>query len=151
MRSLAWSLILLSWTVAWTPYSTAQPTPIKPPSPARQRLAKGEAAPFDGTILNDAALATLVTTMEARLGLLQLEVDRLKQDLALEQRKAEAVCKARVEGEQKRYAACAADADRLRAAVEKAASPPWYMSPYLHFIMGSVVSGGVCAAATRIK
>jgi len=118
---------------------------------ASQRLSKGAAAPFAGTLLSDAALAKIITDAETKAKTSALEVERLKKELDLERRKSDAVCQAKLEGEQRRYAACAKDADKTRELLERASNPPWYKSPYLHFIMGSVVSGGVCAAATRIK
>jgi len=154
MLSKPWLLTLLSLTTASLPcwaQPAPPPTPTQPSLVASQRLVKGSAAPFSGTLLSDAALAKIITDAEARVKAAALEADRLKKELDIAERKADAVCLARLDGERLRYAACSKDADRTRELLDKASNPPWYKNPYLHFIMGSVVSGGVCAAATRIK
>lgn len=139
---------MLAWTHSW-----AQPAPTQP-SPAevkRARLQKGDAAPFAGTLLSDAAVAKLISDADAKLKQAQLEAERLRRDLELERRSAAVVWQAKLDTEKLKYTACSKDADRTRELLDKASNPPWYKSPYLHFLLGSVVSGGVCAAATRIK
>ena len=149
-----WLLILLSLIVVLLPsFAAAQPKTL--PTPASQlkseRVEKGKPAPFAGTLLNDAALAKLIADADAKLKLAKLEVEQLQRRLKLEQDTASAICSAQLAGEKQKYTACSKDADRVRDLLSKASNQPWYMSPYLHFIMGNVVAGGVCVAATRIK
>lgn len=112
---------------------------------------KGAAAPFDGVLLSDPALAKLLSDADAKLKVALLEVEKLRRDLDLEKRTAATVCKVQLDGERLKYAACSKDADRVRGLLDKATETPWFKNPYLHFLLGSAISGGVCAAATRIK
>lgn len=136
-------------TGAWIPSSVSAQSQ---PDIRRARITKSTPAPFDGVLLTDAALAKLITDAEARLAAAQLETEKLRRDLELERRTSEAVWQARLDAEKMKLAACSKSADRTLELLDKATSPaPWYRSPYLHFILGSAISGGVCAAATRIK
>jgi hypothetical protein len=103
-------------------------------------------------LLSDAALAKLISDADARVAAAQLEAEKLRRDLELEKRTAEAIWQARFDAEKTKLTACSKSADRTLELLDKATVPaPWYKSPYLHFILGSAISGGVCAAATRIK
>ena len=151
MHLKTWLLILLNLTAA-SPTLWAQQlqTPIK-----ATRVTKGAAAPFDGTLLTNEAVAKLLTDKEVAAKLLQLEIDKLKRELVLERQNAELTCKVQVEGERLKYQACNAEAQAVRGQLGQVINPPWYKSPYLHFLvgglLGSGITGGICVAAIRIK
>lgn len=138
-------MILLLLTASSTSYSA--------PEPQRARLAKGARAPFAGVLLTDQALAKVITKLEGTVKALSLRLEKQKREAQAKAAAAKKVCDAQLEGVRAKDKA-AADGFKVErklytSALDKAQAPsPWYKSPYLHFILGSVVSGGVCAAAT---
>lgn len=136
--------------------AAAQPTTTQPNQVERKRLKKGDRAPFAGNLLTDAALAKLITDYESRIKRLKLELEKTKRETAARATTAAAVCKAKLDGADAKLAAFKGGCDRERAVYERAlkkcsTSAPWYKQPYLHFLVGSVVGGGLCAAATRVR
>lgn len=143
---------MLGWISFSASADPPTPAPDRPAvAPARTRLLKNEQAPFAGTLLSDAAMAAILTNADRGIKLLTLELARAGKELEVEKRKNEAICAVKVQGEKDRYQACVKDAERLRSSLEQSTNPPWYKSPYIHFIFGSAISAGVCAAASRIQ
>jgi hypothetical protein len=118
-------------------------------------LKKGQAAPFPGNLLTDAALAKLVTDAQAREARMQVAITRCGKERAAERGVAKAVCRARVAEWQAKEAACR-DAAQARSkiftsALQKCgAQPPWYQRPMFSFILGTVISGGICSTAAAL-
>jgi len=124
----------------------------EPTEPQRARLAKGDKAPFAGVLLTDQALAKVIAGLEGQVAALKLQLERQKREQAAQLEAAKKTCDAQLVGERAK-AAAAADGFKTErklytSALDKAQASKWYKSPYLHFILGSVVSGGICAAAT---
>lgn len=120
------------------------------PTPDRARLAKGDKAPFAGVLITDSALAKIIAGYEAKVGELRLQLEKEKRDRRDEAAAAKAICDATVAGEAAKGKAANAGfiAERklYESALTKANESAWYKSPYLNFLLGAVVSGGVCAA-----
>lgn len=157
MSSRTWSkiprLLTLSLIVCWTSplLSQSRPVPIQ-----RAKVKKGDRAPFAGHLLTPAALAKIITDYEKQIADLKLELAREQRERKVESDSAKVTCKAQVEGKQAQLEAFKGGADRERAiwkqALEDRSRPdPWYRSPYLHFIIGSVVAGGICVGAGYAK
>ena len=127
---------------------TSQPTEVK-----RVRLSKGERAPFNGNLLSDVALAKLVTDFELKIKKLEAKLEKEKLEHEAELLSSETICQTRIEGEQAKKKALESGYDQERAIYEKAlkkcTDTPWYKSPYLHFLAGSIIAGGICVAAKR--
>ena len=123
-----------------------------PKPPQRGRLAKGEKAPFAGVLLTDQALAKVISKLEGQVAALKLQLERQQREAAAQLEAAKKTCDAQLVGERAKLAAAAEGFKTERklytSALDKAQASKWYKSPYLHFVIGSVVSGGICAAAT---
>jgi hypothetical protein len=137
-------------TLSWTSYSARADTPT------RARVEAGKRAPFSGVLLTDAALARIITDYEQQIKTLTLDLEKARREAKAQETLSKVVCAAKVEGEQAKQAACTRDLTRQKSLYEKALKqcskdPPWYKSPFLSFMIGNVVAGGVCVAATRIK
>lgn len=135
-----------------TASSTSYSEP-KPAEPQRARLAAGAKAPFAGTLLNDAALAKLITKLEGEVKALKLQLEKQRREAKAQLDSSKKTCDAQLGGERARAAAALEGFKTERklytTAIDKANAPnPWYKSPYLHFLLGSVVAGGICTAAT---
>lgn len=117
----------------------------------RQRLKPGDKAQFAGVLLSDAALAKLISDSKARLASAQATTEKCERERKVEKAAADAVCVAKVEAERTKLLAC--DQARSQQAkiydqqLKQCSSTPWFKSPLLNFVLGSVVSGGVCATA----
>lgn len=151
VSSIIWSVILLLSILSWTSYSAAQTPTIN-----RTRLAKGKPAPFAGVLLSDGALAKIISDNERKLKLLNLDLEKLKRQADSEAKTSKAVCDAKLEAASAKHGACLRDLDRRDKLLDKALQKcpqdlPWYKAPQLHFILGNIVAGGICAAATRIQ
>ena len=118
-------------------------------------MTRGQPAPFAGVLLTTAALAKVVTELEARAERARVDLEAERATAKVRERAAEAVAEARLEAERAKRAAVEADLARQKSTYEGAlskanASASWYQSPYLHFLLGNVVAGGLCAAANRL-
>lgn len=107
-------------------------------------------------LLSNAALAKLITDADKKLGLQQIETQRCQKERAVEKAAADSVCKAKVAEYKVREQACLDNKKQrtliFESALKKAnASPPWYKSPVLSFVLGAVVSGGACVAGAVMK
>lgn len=135
--------------VSSTSYSQTTRPPT--PAPSKARLAKGAKAPFAGVLLTDKALAKIITDHEKRVGALELQLEKEKRDRRDEAAAAAAICTAKVNGEAAKGKAAStgwiSERRLYEGALAKANQSPWYKSPYLNFLLGTVVSGGVCAGA----
>lgn len=105
--------------------------------------------------MSDAALAKLISDYEAKIKLADLATEKLRRDLAAEQKTNKAICDASVAKCEAVLQACETDRSRQRSIYEAALSkcstdPPWYKSPMFSFIMGSVVAGGVCGVSAGL-
>lgn len=130
--------------------------PYSAQSRERERLNKGQKASFGGVLLSDAALATIITEYEKKIGLLQIELEKATKEMTSELKTAEAVCKAKLDGEKAKQDSCKMDLLRQEKIFDKASKKltrksPWYKSPYMHFILGGLVTGGVCVGASRLN
>lgn len=155
--STAWSAILVLLIGSSTSFSGRAEETTTPPTPAHVSLKAGDKAPFAGKLLTNEALAKIVTDYENTIAKLKAAIEKEQRERAAEKLAAERVCEARLSGEKGKLAAQQAERERERAIYEnaikscKAESAPWFKSPYLHFVFGAAIGGGVCAAATRIK
>jgi hypothetical protein len=107
-------------------------------------------------LLTDAALSKIITGYEKRIATLALNLERAKREAAAFKKTSKVVCDARVAAEHAKTSACDRDLSRQKSIYEKALkrtnrATPWYKSPYLSFMIGNVVAGGICVAATRVK
>jgi hypothetical protein len=103
--------------------------------------------------LTDQALAKLITKLEGQVKALKLQLEKQRREAAAKLDSSKKTCDAQLEGERAKSKAAATgfvtERKLYTSALERAQAPdPWYKAPYLHFILGSVVSGGICAAAT---
>jgi len=120
------------------------------------KLEKGKPAPYSGILLTTAALAKVVTELERKAEVLRIELEAEKARAAAAEKAALKIHAAELEAEKAKRAALERDLDRQRSIYEKAlerasASPPWYKSRYLAFVVGAVVSGGVCAGVSAAR
>jgi hypothetical protein len=104
-------------------------------------------------LLTDQAIAKLITRLESKIADLKLQLERQRRGAEAMIAAETKVCETRLEAESAKTEAWAkgfaAERSLYDSALKKAQAPsPWYKAPYLHFIFGSVVSGGICAAAT---
>ncbi len=123
-----------------------------PPTPAEKaRLARGDKAPFAGVLLADKALAKIISDYEGKIGALKLQLEKVKRDHRDEAAAAAAICKVNADSEAAKIKAArsgwASERKLYESALARAQRSPWYKSPYLNFLLGTVVSGGVCAGA----
>lgn len=117
--------------------------------PQRARLAKNARAPFAGVLLTDQALAKVISKLEGKISALKLKLEKQKRQARAKLDSSKKICTAQLEGAAAKSKA-AVDGFKVErrlytSAIEKAGA--WHKSPYLHFILGNLVSGGVCAAA----
>lgn len=130
----------------------APSTTFSAPEIKRQRLAKGQQAPFAGNLLSDAALAKLITDAETKLKRSELLRERSERERRLGAATAEAVCNARLVEWKAKEEACREHTAKtnsvLRDAVKRCETP-WYRSPVFSFIAGQVIAGGICVGASK--
>lgn len=122
----------------------------------RVRLTKGEKAPFTGQLLSDAAVAKLLSDMQAKVRTLEAENAHLKATQKVKLESKDQACKAKLEAEASKKKICEdtrkAEKVVYTQAIErvgKQAERRWYESPYLHLVLGMGLGTGACVAATR--
>lgn len=117
-------------------------------------MKKGQSAPFAGNLLTDAALAKLIAELKAKAKQAVAQTQRCEKERTAEKTAADAVCKARVAEWQAKHKACESNSKTrsmiFTTALKKANTSPWYKSPVLSFVLGAVVSGGVCVAGATL-
>jgi len=116
------------------------------------KVATGEPAPFAGILLTPAALAKLITELEARAARLSVELEAVRREAAARTSAAARAADAALTAERGRRAAVEGDLLRRSALYEKAldrlsASDPWNKSGYLTMGLGLLIGGGICAGA----
>lgn len=121
----------------------------------RYRLKKGEKAPIAGVILSNEALARLISEYDKKIALLQLQLEKQKRKLDSELKTNEAICKTMLDGEIAKQDSCKRDLARQAELLDKSTKRltkkrSWYKSPYIHFLLGGVITGGVCLGASRV-
>lgn len=152
MRYFLTLIVLIgSWTACW-----AQPAPKKDPAIKRVRLVPGQAAPFHGNLLSDAAIAELISRIDETERLVRLETVRCARELDAYQESARVTCQAKITIAQSKVDICQRQIKRQREIYESLLKkcqrpPPWYKSPVLAYFAGSVITGGVCAAAMTAR
>lgn len=119
----------------------------------KARLEKGKKAPFAGWLLTDKALAKIITNYEGKIKALKLQLEKTERDRKVQTVAATAICTAKVDGQVARCKAARSGWSTERRLYEGALAkavqpPPWYKSPYLNFLLGAAVSGGICAGAS---
>lgn len=133
--------------------SCTEPTRNTTEDLRRVELQQGSKAPFSGILLTTAALAKLVTILEKQIKTLKLELAARDEMHAAKLAAKIEICNAKLEAESAKRSAAMQALQQQKSIYEKAltkssASPPWYKSRYLSFIIGAALSGGVCAAAS---
>ena len=108
---------------------------------------------MDGVLMTNAALAKLLSDHEGRLRALDLEIEKQRRDYVAKRAEAASVCLATVEAEKEKARLAEQGFARERKTYEAAlrrcdTKPPWYRSPYLNFLLGTVVAGGVCSGVS---
>lgn len=117
----------------------------------KARVEKGAKAPFSGVLLTDAALAKIIADYEAKIGRLKLDLEKAQREADARAKVAAAVCMAKTSGLTAELnvldKGCAREREVLRKALDSARKRHWYQSPYVHFLLGTAISGAVCAGA----
>jgi hypothetical protein len=132
------------------------PAPATSQTIQKARLKKGKQAPFDGTLLSSAALAKIITGYEAQIKTLQAKLEKQEREAKARGASAAAICKAKLDGADAKLRAAqkGCDSERKiwdRALTDATAPVPWYKTPYVHFILGNLVAGGLCVGANRLE
>lgn len=122
----------------------------------RTRLAKGAKAPFAGTLLDDAALASLVSKLTAIEKRAALDLERKKRECTAEKAAADSVCSAEKAALTAKLGICkasVAEHDRIYETALKSCNkqPPWYKSSYFSYFLGNLTAGTVCGLAAGLK
>ena len=118
---------------------------------AKVRLERGKKAPFAGWLLTDKAMARIIADYEGKLKALKLQMEKTERDQKVQKAAATAICEAKVDGQVARCKAARGGWDTEKRLYEGALAkavqpPPWYKSPYVNFLLGTIVTGGVVAS-----
>lgn len=120
-------------------------------------LATGEKAPFAGRLLTADALSKIITDLEARVATAEAARDKAMREREILVRREKLICEIKVDGEQQKRSLCITGCDKkmelVEAALDRCHSDKrgFFQSPYFNFVMGNVVAGGLCAAASAMS
>lgn len=134
-------LLIVSWTNSWA-------------APQKINLNKGEKAPFDGVLLSRAALATIISDYEARIRQATIDLERERKESQARIQNLTVSDTAALEAEKKKLhvleVGCKSQMDLMHEALQKCETrrTSFWKSPYFNFFIGSLITGGVCAAAS---
>jgi hypothetical protein len=131
-------------------------SPLQAQKIEKKRLKAKEKAPFAGILLSDAALAKIVTDYEAKIKIAKAETEKVKRDAEAKARAEKVVCDANIESEKVKTEAVRGEMKTRTSIYEKTlkkcdTETPWYKSPWMGFVVGQVVAGGICIGAQRVK
>ncbi len=149
MRLILCVLILMLSTVSSTSYSENKPLDLRAVT-----LKEGKPAPFAGKLLTADALAKIITDFEREIKLLKADLKRVTQERTVLVRREKLLCEIAVDGEKQKQSICLSGCDQkvklLSDAVNRCENDKrgFFQSPYVNFVIGNVVAGGLCAAAS---
>jgi hypothetical protein len=115
---------------------------------------KGDRVPFNGVLLTPDAMATIISNYEKQIRMLMLELEKIEDVSMAEMDSNQAICRVQILEFKTKLKTCVDESnnqrklfyDELKQYKKIHRSPPWYTNPYLSFIVGGVVVGGICVA-----
>ncbi len=101
-------------------------------------------APFDGVLLTNAALAKIITDYERRIKFLETELVKFQKDCFARLDAHTKECAVRLKGEGNKLDSCQKVVTSCERNLLQSKPTPWYKTPYMNFIFGSLVTGTLC-------
>lgn len=106
-------------------------------------IKKGQVAPFNGQLLSDAAVASLLSGYNEKIRLLNLEIENSKKQNKVSEEYIQKMCDVKINSEKDKCSAAEVSCNTkleiykstLLNGVEQCKNP-WYMNPYLGFSLG---------------
>lgn len=124
-------------------------------SAKRLFLERGLITPYAGILIPVEDLALLISGFEKKLKEKDLEIEKLKKEKEIDKKLCDSSWKVKTDLLQKNLTLCEKQQSQQSEVFDQSlkacnSQKSWYRDPYLHFLLGNIVSSSICIGVNKV-